>query len=206
MPGFVTAQPPRREDRNHAQPRAGASSAPSMASMARTGLSGRLERRPKGGVEPARPCPALRWKISRRAVVGIWPSLPHCRPASRSHVVSRRIIAIGTTADADQTRPDSPIRTGARNHAPRGVGARISVVALAAACLFGRAVRAGRRFGVIGTWLRGFAAGDTVCVAFASFVRAGTVATDIYPLIMRAAATRVRTSRPGKARTFDTRW
>src|ERR1700722_10810031 len=78
MPGFVTAQPPRREDRSHAQPRTGASSAPSMASTARTGLSGRLERRPQGGVEPARTCPALRWKISRRAVVGV-----QCRAATK---------------------------------------------------------------------------------------------------------------------------
>lgn len=37
MPGFVMAQPPRKEDRSHAQPRAGLLG-PSMASMARTGL------------------------------------------------------------------------------------------------------------------------------------------------------------------------
>ena len=108
MPGFVTAQPPRREDRSHAQPRAGASSAPSMASMARTGLSGRLERRPQGGVEPARTCPALRWKISRRAVVGI-----QCRPATklpgrtpRRDKLSQR----GPRADADQTGPEAASR------------------------------------------------------------------------------------------------
>ena len=56
------------------------------------------------------------------------------------------------------------------------------VVALAAASLFGRAVRAGRRLAVIGTWLLGLAADVTACLAFASFVRAGTAATDIDPL------------------------
>ena len=56
------------------------------------------------------------------------------------------------------------------------------VVALAAASLFGRAVRAGRRLAVIGTWLPGLAAGVTARLAFASFVRAETAATDIDPL------------------------
>ena len=108
MPGFVTAQPPRREDRSHAQPRAGASSAPSMASMARTGLSGRLERRPQGGVEPARTCPALRWTISRRAVVGI-----QCRTATKPAVRTPRrdkLSQRGPRADADQTGPEAASR------------------------------------------------------------------------------------------------
>ncbi len=56
------------------------------------------------------------------------------------------------------------------------------VVALAAAFLLGRAVRAGRRLAVVGTWLLGLAAGVTACVAFASFVHSGTAATDIDPL------------------------
>jgi hypothetical protein len=57
-----------------------------------------------------------------------------------------------------------------------------ALFALAAAFQFGRAVRAGRRFAMIGTWLPGLAAGDAACVAFACFVYAGTAATDIDPL------------------------
>lgn len=56
------------------------------------------------------------------------------------------------------------------------------VVALAAASLFGRAVRAGRRFAAIGTSLLGLAAGVTACLAFAGFVYAGTDAWGIDPL------------------------
>ena len=43
--------------------------APSMASMARTGLE-RPRSGAEGGVEPARPCPALHWAFSRRAISG----------------------------------------------------------------------------------------------------------------------------------------
>ena len=79
MPGLVTAQPPRREDRSHAQPRTGASSAPSMASMARTGLE-RPRSGAEGGVEPARSCSALYWQISRRAFFPPASAAAMCSP------------------------------------------------------------------------------------------------------------------------------
>ena len=109
---------------------------------------------------------------------------------------------------------------------PRATLAHTSaVVALAAAYLFGRAIHAGRRFSLIWTWLLGLAAGVAACVAFASFVHAGTAATDIDPLTVaglhtfiasrwiqlallcaggaavawRTAETRAGTSRPGDA-------
>ena len=110
---------------------------------------------------------------------------------------------------------------------PRGALTLASgVVVLAAAWLIGRAARAGRRFTVIGAWLVGLSADVTACVAFASFVRAGTAATDIDPLTIaglltfivrhwmqlallcaggatvawRTAETRTGTSRPADAR------
>ena len=113
---------------------------------------------------------------------------------------------------------------------PRAVLALASgAVALAAACLFCQAVRAGRRIAVIGMSLLGLAAGDTVCVAFPNFVRAGTAATDIHPLTLAGpltfianhwmqlellcaggavvgwwtAETRARMSRPGDAATEE---
>ena len=71
----MTAQPPRREDRSHAQPRAGLLQAEhGEHGEDRTGAAALLGAGAEGGVEPARPCPALHLKISRRAfqVGGGW--------------------------------------------------------------------------------------------------------------------------------------
>ena len=78
MPGLVTAQPPRREDRSHAQPRVGASSAPSMASMARTGLE-----RPRSGAEAGlnrRDLPGIRLADQQASFFARWTLAPAALP------------------------------------------------------------------------------------------------------------------------------
>ena len=107
--------------------------------MARTGLSGRLERRPQGGVEPARTCPALRWKISRRVVVGI-----ECRAAATPPIRTPRrdeLSRPGPRAGADHTGPEAASRrTGYTKPQPRPSGGGGNWAEAASA-----ATRAGRR-------------------------------------------------------------
>ena len=102
----MPSQPPRNEDRSHALTRAGAL-APSMASMARTGVE-----RPRSGaggvVEPARSRPALHSNSSRRACVLLHGpcalSFPHflCSseiPATRFGAVRRNAASYGNAPD-----------------------------------------------------------------------------------------------------------
>ena len=118
MPGFVTAQPPRKEDRSHAQPSAGLLG-PSMASMARTGLEWPRLRGAEGGVEPARPCPALHSKISRRAVW--WDGAAAACLLCRSHCDERRSQNDVQPANlnADTWRASGPARAVGGYHAAR---------------------------------------------------------------------------------------
>ena len=78
----MTAQPPRREDRSHAEPRARRLRL-SMASMARTGLERPRLRGAEGGVEPARTLPGLTLEDQQASLLESCRCRLVARPARR---------------------------------------------------------------------------------------------------------------------------
>ena len=81
MPGFVTAQPPRREDRSHAQPRAGASSRRAWRAWRGPDWSGRAAA-PEAGLN-RRDLPGIRLADQQASFFARWTLAPAVLPVWR---------------------------------------------------------------------------------------------------------------------------